>query len=605
MYNSTSNPISRKGKTMKIYGNIVIDNNRDKNLTDFGKVTLSSQFCMPYESYQEAFARAADAFSGGDDRLAQRIYDYASNLWFSFATPLLANGGTNKGLPISCFLNYVEDSISGLCNNFTENAFLSVNGGGIGTYWGEVRSMGEKTSRGVETPGIVPFLHVQDAQILAYHQGSTRRGAAAVYLDVSHPEIYEFIKMRASTVGDVHRKNENLHHGVCIPDSFMYKVEEDGTWELIDPESQTVRTTVSARDLWIKILQQRAKLGEPYLFFTDTANRLLPKALKNKGLYVHHSNLCTEITLPTNKDRTAVCCLSSINLAKKDEWWSRREQFVEDLVTMLDNALDVFRRDAPQQMWRAVSSVSSERSIGLGTLGFHTWLQMNNIPMDSIKAREFNISFYSELERLAKKASKKLAWDRGEPEDLKGTGMRNAHLIAIAPNATSSIVCGGVSPSIEPFAANSFTQKTKVGSREVRNPALVKLLEDLGKNTDDIWSSISTADGSVQHLDFLTDHQKLVFRTAEEIGNETLIRLAADRQPYICQAQSLNLFYTGEISPKELHKPHFDAWKLGIKSLYYLRSKSVKSTGIGEFPSSNNNKEQACSLTEGCVSCEG
>lgn len=590
--------------------NITIDPNRDENLTDFGKVTLTNQYCLPGETFQEAFARAANAFSAGDEALAQRLYDYASNQWFSFATPLLANGGTNRGLPISCFLNYVDDSIDGLGKNFYENAFLSTNGGGIGTYWGHVRSIGEKTSRGVDTPGVMPFMHVQDAQVLAYHQGATRRGAAAVYMDVSHPEINEFINMRSSTGGDVHRKNENLHHGVCTPDSFMEAVANNADWDLVDPHSKRVRSTVKARELWIKILQQRVKLGEPYLFFVDTANKALPQSQKDKGLYVNHSNLCTEITLPTNKDRTAVCCLSSVNVAKVDEWWQHREQFIADLITMLDNTIDVFCEKAPEAMWRAVASAKAERSLGLGTLGFHTWLQLNNIAMDSIEAQDFNQEFYSELHRLAKKASRRLAQERGEPEDMKGTGMRNAHLLAVAPNASSSIICGGVSPSIEPLAANAFTQKTKAGSHEVRNHALAALLAELGKNTEEVWASIAVNKGSVQHLDFLSAKEKKVFLTATETDAQVMIDLAAQRQPYICQAQSVNLFLPSDVSARQLHQTHFSAWKKGLKSLYYLRSTSVKATGVGVLPEVLKTEEpivegKMCGIEPGCTSCEG
>jgi ribonucleoside-diphosphate reductase alpha chain len=587
---------------------IKIDHTRDDNITPFGKVTLSNQYCLPGENIQDAFARAATAFSGGDDALAQRLYDYASKQWFAFATPLLANGGTNRGLPISCFLNYVEDSIDGLAENFRENAFLSTNGGGIGTFWGHVRSAGEHTSRGVDTPGVMPFMHVQDAQVLAYHQGATRRGSAATYMDVSHPEIHEFINMRSSTGGDVHRKNENLHHGVCIPDSFMEAVASNANWDLIDPHSKRIHSTVKARELWIKILQQRAKLGEPYLFFIDTANKALPQSQKDKGLYINHSNLCTEITLPTGKDRTAVCCLSSINVAKLGEWWQEREQFVSDLITMLDNTIDVFCEMAPKAMWRAVNSAKQERSLGLGTLGFHTWLQQNGISMSSIEAEDFNRDFYKELNLLAKKASRHLATTRGEPEDMKGTGYRNAHLMAIAPNASSSIICGGVSPSIEPLAANAFTQKTKAGSHEVRNPALQARLRNLGQDTDEVWQSIALNKGSVQHLNFLSLKEKEVFLTAIETDAMIMIKLAADRQPFICQAQSVNLFLPSNVDAKTLHQTHFAAWKKGLKSLYYLRTTSVKNTSVGVMPELLKTPEpegKVCSMEPGCTSCEG
>lgn len=585
---------------------IILDDSRDSLLTEFGKITLKEQYCLPGESYQEAFARAATAFSGGDEALAQRLYDYASKQWFAFSTPLLANGGTKRGLPISCFLNYVEDSIQGLVDNFSENAVLSTNGGGIGTYWGKVRSVGESTSRGVETPGVMPFMHVQDAQSLAYHQGKTRRGSAATYLDVSHPEIFEFINMRSSTGGDVHRKNENLHHGVNIPDAFMEAVESDGDWQLIDPNSKRITETVKARKLWIAILQQRLKLGEPYIFFVDTANKALPQSLKEWGLKIHHSNLCTEITLPTNKDRTAVCCLSSINLSKFNDWWFVKEQFITDLITMLDNVITEFCQNAPDGMWRAVQSARSERSLGLGTLGFHTLLQANGIAMDSERAKELNLLIYKNIQELAVEASKGLAKKRGECFDMIGTGMRNAHLIAIAPNASSSIICGGVSPSIEPLAANAFIQKTRVGSHLVKNPALVEYLTNILKNTEDVWSSIVKNNGSVQHLDFIPEKEKAVFKTAREISMSTVVELAADRQQYICQAQSLNLFLPPKITTKELHEIHFSAWKKGLKSLYYLRSSSVKSTNTGAIPVAPKEPEAAaCELGSDCKACEG
>lgn len=558
---------------------ISIDYSRDALLTDFGKQTLLDRYCMPGEGPQDAFARASVAFSGGDDALAQRLYDYSSKLWFAFATPLLSNGGTSRGLPISCFLNYVDDSVEGLTNNFTENAFLATNGGGIGSYWGNVRSVGEKTSRGVETPGVMPFLHCIDSQMMAYHQGSTRRGSAAAYMDISHPEIQEFIAMRSATGGgDVHRKNETLHHGVCISDDFMKALEKNAPWELIDPHSKIVKEVVSARSLWIKILQQRVKLGEPYLFFTDTANRALPLSQKLKGRYIHASNLCTEIMLATDKDRTAVCCLSSINCAKKKEYWDVFEQFIDDLMTMLDNCLDIFIKDAPPEMHRAVRSAVDERSVGLGTLGWHTLLQQEGISIEHEEAFRLNDVFFARLRDAADASSRRLAAERGEPSDMEGMGERFAHKLAIAPNASSSIFCGTVSPSTEAIPANAFTQKTLSGSHLVKNPALIPVLESYGKNDEKTWSSIIVNSGSVQHLPFLTLWEKKVFKTAMEIDQQTIIDLAAQRQQYICQAQSVNIYLPGDVDVKVLHKLHVSAWKQGLKSLYYLRSQSVKKT---------------------------
>lgn len=563
------------------YGSIVIDDERDALLTEFGRTTIRKQYAVNGETSQQVFARAAQAFSGGDAALAQRLYDYASRLWFSFATPLASNGGTTRGLPISCFLNYVDDSVRGLAENFVENAFLSTNGGGIGTYWGHVRSIGERTSKGVDTPGVMPFMHVQDSQTMAYHQGSTRRGAAATYMDVSHPEIREFIKMRQTTGGDVHRKNENLHHGVVIPDAFMEAVARNGDWDLVDPHSKNVKQTVKARDIWIEILQQRARIGEPYLFFVDTANRAMPKTQQDLGLRIHHSNLCTEITLPTGPDRTAVCCLSSINLAAIDQWWPEREQFILDLITMLDNVLDVFIAQAPSEMWRAVNSAHRERALGLGTLGWSTLLQQRLIPASSSAAEELTHEIYRELDHLTKSASRLLGRERGEAPDMEGTGYRNAQLMAIAPNATSSIVCGGVSPSTENLAANAFTQKTLSGSSLVRNPALVPVLERHGRNDEETWSSIVVNKGSVQHLDFLSGLEREVFLTAEETDPMVTINLAAIRQLYLSQAQSVNLFFPPTVSSKVLHQVHLAAWVKGLKSLYYVRKSSVGSTGTG------------------------
>lgn len=599
---------------------IVLAPERDALLTEFGLATLSKQYLLPGETYQGAFARAAHAFCGGDPALAQRLYDYASQQWFMFATPLLANGGTNRGLPISCFLNHVDDSIEGLVANFGENALLSTNGGGIGTYWGDVRSIGQVTSKGVDTPGVMAFMHVQDSQAIAYHQGSTRRGAHAVYLDVSHPEIVEFINMRSPTGGDVHRKNENLHHGVNVTDAFMEAVDADGDWDLVDPHSGAVTQTLRARQLWIQMLQQRARLGEPYLFFIDAANRDLNPALRAKGLRVRLSNLCTEITLPTSPDRTAVCCLSSVNVATLDEWWEDREQFVADLVTMLDNALEVFCDRAPPGMWRAVNSVRAERSIGLGTLGFHTYLQDRRWAMGSREAAEFNVLLYTELKAHAVAASMRLAVERGEPSDLVGTGLRNAHLMAIAPNATSSIICGGVSPSTEPMVANAFSQKTMAGTGVMKNPALARRLRELGHDTDDVWRSVFLERGSVQHLPFLDDADKALFRTASETDPSVLVHLAATRQPHICQAQSLNIFLPADVDTRTMHQVHMLAWRMGLKSMYYLRSSSVKATSVGVMPEILRQPQPApaeptvdadalsgaaCTLGGDCVACEG
>lgn len=592
----------------EIRSKINIDQSRNQLLTPFGQKTLMDRYCLPDEDYQDVFARAAVAFCGGDLELAQRLYDYSSQHWFMFATPLISNGGTTRGLPISCFLNYVEDSIRGLADNFVENAFLATRGGGIGSYWGDIRSIGQKTSKGVETPGAISFMHVVDAQMLAYHQGSTRRGAAAVYMDISHPEINDFINMRSST-GDLHRKNENLHHGVCVTDDFMVAVEEDDEWNLIDPKSKEVVEVVRARDLWIKILQNRVKLGEPFLYFIDTANKALPQTQKDLGLTIHHSNLCTEITLPTSNERTAVCCLSSINLAKYREWEPVVEQFVSDLICMLDNVLEIFIERAPPEMRKAVYSAKRERSLGLGTLGWHTLLQQENIDFGAAAAYDLNQEVYAHIKEYAVKESKELAKERGEPADMRGTGLRNAHLLAIAPNASTSIICGTVSPSIEPLATNAFIQKTQSGSFEVRNPALVSVLEKYGMNDEETWQSIIVNKGSVQHLDFLTAKEREVFKTAAELDQLDIVRLAGERQKYICQAQSVNLFLPPTVAAKDLHKIHYEAWKQGLKSLYYLRSESVKPTEIVsviEKPQVVEERKPKVECTDDvCTMCEG
>ncbi len=589
---------------------ITIDFSRNDLLTDFGKATLKDRYCLPDEDYQDVFARAAVAFCGADYDLAQRLYDYSSKLWFMFATPLITNGGTSRGLPISCFLNYVPDSIKGLTDNFVENAFLATRGGGIGSYWGNVRSIGQKSSRGVETPGAIQFMGCIDKQMLAYHQGSTRRGAAATYMDMTHPEIIDFIDMRKHTEGDIHRKNENLHHGVCISDNFMIAVENDQQWDLIDPNSKEVVETVPARKLWIRLLETRLEKGEPYLFFKDTAQRHLPKSQRDQGLTVHHSNLCTEITLATNEDRTAVCCLSSLNVSKFREWEPVREQLIKDLITMLDNTLEVFINDAPDELWRARNSALMERSLGLGTLGFHTLLQQEGMCYGSKEAEEFNKELYRMIKMHAVDRSKELAGVRGEAPDMIGTGMRHAHLLAVAPNASSSVICGTVSPSIEPLTANAFAQKTLSGTFEVRNPALVPTLEKYNKNTPQVWSSIIINKGSVQHLAFLSEYEKNLFKTAIELDQIHTINLAADRQEFICQAQSVNLYFPADVHVKVLNKMHVKAWKVGLKSLYYLRSESVKSTEtINELIDNEievpKRKPTMDCTDDVCVACEG
>jgi len=560
----------------------MINYERDELLTDFGKTTLKDRYLLPNEnSPQDGFMRAAKAFSDNDE-MAQRIYDYASKLWFMYSTPILSNGGANRGMPISCFLNYVGDSREGLTGHYTENAWLASIGGGIGGYWGHVRSDGTSTSGGSQSSGSIPFLHVVDSEILAFSQGKTRRGSYAAYMDMSHPEIMEFLEMRKPSGGDIHRKCLNLHHAINISDDFMHLIEKcvaeptyDDSWNLIDPHTKEVVRTVSARELWQKLLENRVATGEPYVSFIDTINEALPETQKKLGLKVHHSNLCTEITLPTNEDRTAVCCLSSVNLEKYDEW-KNDKLFIPDLVRFLDNALTYFIENAPDSVFRAKFSAAQERSIGLGAMGFHAYLQSKNIAFESALAKSLNMKMFKSIKEEAVEESKRLAVKRGEAPDMEGTGMRNAHLLAVAPNASSSIICGTTSPSIEPYRANAYVQKTMSGSFLVKNKYLEKLLEKKGINNDAIWSSIVSQRGSVLHLKELSDYEKDVFKTGIEINQQWIIEHAADRQKYICQGQSVNLFVPADVNIKELHDTHMLAWKKKLKTLYYCRSEAIK-----------------------------
>jgi len=584
--------------------------NRDKYLSEFSFKTLQDRYLIEGEkSPQDAFARAAMAFAD-DEAHAQRLYDYASQLWFMFSTPVLSNGGTKRGLPISCLLNYADDSRTGITDHYVENAFLSSVGGGIGGCWSGVRSVGSKTSNGSESTGVIPFMKVVDAEMLAFSQGVTRRGSYAAYLHMSHPEIEEFLDVRKPTGGDVNRKSVNLHHGVVIPDRFMELIEGatmhenfDDSWELIDPHSGRVTKTVSAKTLWVKLIQNRVETGEPYIMFENTVQDALPEFQKNLGLQVHHSNLCSEITLPTNASRTAVCCLSSVNLEEYDSW-KNNDMFIPDLVRMLDNVLEYFIHNAPPELSRAVYSAQRERSIGLGAMGFHAYLQRHNLPFESAIAKGKNLAMFKRIKEEAVRASQQLAKERGECPDGIGSGMRNAHLLAIAPNASSSIICGNTSPSIEPYRANAFTQKTKSGTSLLKNEYLEAVLQDLGMDTDEVWKSIITNGGTVQHLDFLDEWTKDVFKTAVEIDQRWVIDFAADRQQYICQSQSLNVFFPANVSKQELHAIHMQAWKRKVKTLYYLRSEAYKRA---ETVSDEVLRQRIFdSLDENsCLACEG
>ena len=583
---------------------------RDNYLSEFSIKTLEDRYLVGDEkSPQEAFARAARTFAD-DDNHAQRLYDYASKLWFMFSTPVLSNGGTSRGLPISCFLNYVDDSREGITDHYTENAFLSSVGGGVGGCWSGVRSVGSKTSNGSESTGVIPFMKVVDAEMLAFSQGVTRRGSYAAYLDMSHPEIEEFLDVRKPTGGDINRKSTNLHHGVVVSDLFMQIIENatrsagyDDSWDLIDPHSGNVVKTVSAKALWVKLIQNRVETGEPYIMFGDTVDEAVPEYQKEMGLKVRQSNLCSEITLPTNKDRTAVCCLSSVNLEEYDEW-KDNDQFIPDLIRMLDNVLEYFINYAPDQLHRAKYSASQERSLGLGAMGFHAYLQRHNVPFESAMAKSRNMQMFSRIKSEADRATRQLAEERGPCPDGKAHGVRNAHLLAIAPNASSSIICGNTSPSIEPYRANAFTQKTKTGSSLLKNEYLENILQDLGEDTDEVWKSIVTSNGSVQHLDFLDDWTKDVFKTAVELDQRWVIEMAADRQEHICQSQSLNVFFPADVSKQELHAIHMMAWKRGVKTLYYLRSEAIKRA---ETVSDEVLRQRIFESIDddGCLACEG
>jgi ribonucleoside-diphosphate reductase alpha chain len=560
---------------------IETDLSADDKLTEFGKAVLQDRYLLPGETFQDLFSRVA-AHYADDKEHAQRIYTYISKQWFMPATPILSNGGTTRGLPISCFLNEVEDSLEGILSTWNENVWLAARGGGIGTYWGNVRSIGEKVRGNGKTSGIVPFIKVQDSMTLAISQGSLRRGSAAIYLPVEHPEIEEFIELRRPTGGDPNRKALNIHHGVVISDAFMQAVEKDADWNLKSPKDGSVVSTVKARDVWIRILNARVETGEPYVLYIDRVNESIPEHHKKLGLKVKMSNLCCEITLPTGRDhlgkeRSAVCCLSSLNVETYEEWKDDK-LFIEDVMKFLDNVLQDFIDNAPDTMAKAKYAAMRERSVGLGVMGFHSYLQSKKIPFESVVAKVLNKKIFEHISIEVNRDSKTLAKERGACPDAEDAGMmeRFSNKTAIAPTASISIICGNSSPGIEPYAANSFTQKTLTGSFTVKNKHLQRLLEEKGQSNDKVWSSITTNEGSVQHLDFLNKEEKDIFKTAMEINQRWLIEFAADRTPYISQAQSLNLFIPANISKKELHRLHFEAWKKGVKSLYYCRSVSMQ-----------------------------
>ena len=590
---------------------VTIDLNRDELLPEASMQVLKDKYLIGDEkSPQEAFARASCAYSDNSSH-AQRLYDYASKQWFMFATPVLSNAGSTRGLPISCFLNFTEDSIGGLAKNFEEDMWMSVKGGGIGTYFGAVRSIGTPTNSGNKTTGAIAFMKNIDSLMLSCHQGSTRRGSCAMYMDVSHPEIEEFIIMRKPSGGDYNRKNLNLHHGINLTDEFMHAVLNNEDYNLIDPHTRGIKKTVKARDIWREILTARIETGEPYLHFVDTSNRMLPKALKDKGLKIHGSNLCSEIFLPTTPDRTAVCCLSSVNAAKYNEWKNNTD-FVSDLMRMLDNVLQVFIDNAPPELWRAVNSAKSERSVGLGMMGFHSFLQQSGIPFESPMALSWSENIIKNIYQKALQANFDLAEERGEAPDMEGTGRRFAHMLAVAPNASSGIICGTVSPSIEPYNSNAYNQKTSSGDFLIKNKELKKVLRDkYDKDTRRIWDSIIANDGSVQHLKFMDDSDKAVFKTAHEIHQGFIVEHAARRQPFICQGQSVNVFFDSNVDISYINRVHFDAWAKGLKALYYCRSKSIQRAENVSGNTEENKPQQQNEPTQSelpqdeCLMCQG
>ena len=623
----------------KPYLGIEIDYDKEKEFDKFSLDTLRDRYFWEGETHaQEAFARASvfgATFKGETDfELAQRLYNYSSSRWFMFSTPILSNGGTSRGLPISCFLNYVPDSRHGLSNHYDENIWLASSGGGIGGYWGDIRSNGISTTHGSRSTGSIPFMHVVDSQMLAFNQGTTRRGSYAAYMDISHPEIEEFINMRKESGGDINRKCLNLHNGVNITDSFLEAVKNDEDWRLIDPKTNEAVKVINARDLWWQIIHARAETGEPYMINIDTCNEALPKEQKDLGLEIKQSNLCSEITLPTNEERTAVCCLSSVNLEHFDKW-SKDDNFIKDLITMLDNVIEHYIenaidtsqlggynanfkrfqnyvREGKEGYIKSAYSAYRERSLGLGAMGFHAYLQSRNIPFEGIFATGFNHKAFTHIKSKALQATKELSINRGEAPDIHGSGRRNANLLAVAPNASSGIICSGTSPSIEPYRANCYTHKTLSGSYQVKNKYLEKVLKTKGlkaKELEETWKDIAIKDGSVQHLDILTDEEKEIFKTANEINQIWIVEHAYQRQQFICQAQSVNLFFTlpKATESQDIHDDYMqyvnDVHWYGmnkLKSLYYFRSNAARNV------ENVNIKVPRIKLDDvECIACEG
>lgn len=581
---------------------IELDFTRDSKFDALGLQRLRDSYLLDHErSPQERFAYVAELF-GSNEKHSKRLYEYFSKHWWSNSTPILSMGRRKNGLPISCFLNYIEDTADGLQNNLTETNWLSMLGGGVGIH---VRTR----SADAKSVGVLPHLKTYDSCVLAYRQGITRRGSYAPYLDISHPDIANFIELRKPT-GDPNIRCPNLHHGVNITDDFMEVIERcmkdkdaDPSWNLIDPHTGNTVEIVDARVLWESIIQTRMTTGEPYLHFIDTANRALPSALLERGLTIHGSNICSEIELPTNKDRTAVCCLGSVNL---DYWEEYRndKRFFKDVLEMLDNVLEYFIKNAPDTISRAKHSAYQERSVGVGVMGFHSFLQKRLIPFESVTAKAFNKAIFSTIKSHLEEANFILAGERGEAPDMVGTGKRFSHVMAVAPTASSSIILGNTSPSIEPFRANAYRQDTLSGAFLHKNPHLDALLKErLADSKDYIraWETIIANNGSVQHLECLDELEKDVFKTAMEIDQRWIVELAADRAPLIDQGQSVNLFFQPDADIKYVHAVHFLAWKKGVKALYYLRSDKVRKADKLKQPEISL---EAIVNGEDCLACQ-
>ncbi len=590
----TAAPVKQAKPSSGIYP-VEVDHSRDALLTDFGKETLKDRYLLPGESYQDLFVRVASAYADDADH-AQRVYDYISQLWFMPATPVLSNGGTGRGLPISCYLNSVGDSLEDIVGTWNENVWLASRGGGIGTYWGNVRGIGEPVGLNGKTSGIIPFVRVMDSLTLAISQGSLRRGSAACYLDVSHPEIEEFLEIRKPS-GDFNRKALNLHHGVLITDEFMEAVRNGASFDLVSPKDGSKRGEVDARALFQKLVETRLATGEPYIVFIDHVNNTMPKHQRDVGLKVTTSNLCSEITLPTGRDqfgrdRTAVCCLSSLNVETWDDWQGDK-QFIEDVMRFLDNVLQDYIDRAPEEMERAKYAAMRERSVGLGIMGFHSFLQARSIGFEGAMAKSWNMKIFRHIRAQVDAASIMLANERGPCPDAADQGVleRFSCKMAIAPTASISIICGGTSACIEPIPANIYTHKTLSGSFSVKNPYLERLLQAKSKDSDKVWNSILENAGSVQHLDFLTAEEKDVYKTSFEIDQRWMLELMADRAPFIDQAASNNLYIPADVDKWDLLMLHFRAWELGIKSLYYLRSKSIQRAGFAGGVEADNTSE--------------